>query len=61
MTFFHKAQAWVVLSLSLKCRKARASVGLKKELGLTPCKEQQVGIRAFLSLGEPKHGFLNIG
>jgi len=37
--FFHKAQDWAVLSLSLMHRKAQAFVGLKNELGLTPCKE----------------------
>ena len=40
-----------MLGLGLKHRKVRASVGLKNELGLTPCKAQQVGLRAFLSLG----------
>ena len=49
MTLFYKAWAWVALSLNLKRTKARACVGLKNELGLTPCKVQWVGLWAFAS------------
>ena len=51
MIFCHKVLAWVVLSLGLKRKKARAFEGLKNGLGLTPCKAQQVGLWAFVSLG----------
>ena len=64
MIFFHKAQALVVLSLSLKRKKAWASMGLKNGMnlkngmGLTPCKLQGVGLRALVNLGR---AFLNTG
>jgi len=52
MAFFHKSQAWV--GLSLNAQKGGASTGLKNELGPTPCRAQQVGVRAFLSRGAPQ-------
>jgi len=44
--FFYKAQAWVVLSLSLKRKYARIFVGLKNGLGLTSCKAQKFELQA---------------
>lgn len=37
-----------------EAQKARASGGLMNELGLTPCKAQDVEFRAFVSLGAPR-------
>jgi len=56
LIFFHKARAWVVLSLGLKRKKVWVYGGLKTELGLTPCKAQGVGLRAFVS---PRRAFKN--
>ena len=61
MIFCHKVLAWVVLSLGLKRKKARAFEGLKNGLGLTPCKAQQVGLLAFVSLGSLGRALLNTG
>jgi len=53
MPSFHKAHASVALSLRLKRKKLWNLVGLKNELGFTPCGGQQLGLQAFLNLGGP--------
>jgi len=56
--FFYKVRAWAALSVNLQHKKVRPSVGLKNELGMTPCNEQRVELRAFVSWGRT---FLNTG
>ena len=41
-----------------EAQKCVGFVGFKNELGLTPCKMQQVGLRAFVTLGAPGGHFL---
>ena len=59
ISFFIKRGFWSFLSFGLKRQKVRAFIGVKNGLGLTTCKEQQVGFRAFVSLGAPGSAFLN--